>query len=153
MPRVRGSLEGSHGTQTKFFDANGLCAVLPIGSIGEDAEARQQRSHARHIAIVFSSLVRAPQHDSVDRCPTDPRMAVHQPAYGNRGQLLRAPGRPPPGVSAAGVDQHREAEERGAIVRGDNAAGVSGSGGADGLISGEGWVGLGVGGRGVVGQG
>ena len=53
-----------------------------------DGQAREQRRHAREIAVVLARLVRAAEHDVVDRLPVDAGIALHE-----RGNRHAPPGR------------------------------------------------------------
>ena len=53
-------------------------------------QAREQRRHARDIAVVLAGLVGAAEHDLVERGPVDVRIALDQRPDRDRGQIVGA---------------------------------------------------------------
>ncbi len=62
--------------------------------------SREQQRHARHIAIIFPSLIRAPVDHVIHRRPIHANVALHQRPNRNRRQIIRPhrrerPAKPP----------------------------------------------------------
>ena len=67
----------------------GIEAAIDEVILGCANQAREQRGHARDVAIVLAGLVRAAEDHLVDR-RIDARVAIEQVANRQRGEIVRA---------------------------------------------------------------